>query len=598
MFPYSSYPPICKQDLLTRKMAGVDFVFVSGDAYVDHPSFGAALLTRHLEAHGFTVGILAQPDWKNPECFKEFGDPRLGFLVSSGNMDSMVNHYTANKRPRSEDAYSPGGKAGLRPDRAVISYCNSIRAAYPKATIIIGGIESSLRRLTHYDYWSDTVKKPIIQDAKADLLIYGMGERALLEIAKRLDSGEGIKDLRDVRGTVWRTGREAELPAECLRLPDHEAQCADGAEYAAAFKVAYENTDPYNAKVLVEKTLAGFVVQNIPALPLSTEELDAIYEYPYTRTWHPVYEAAGGVPAIQEVAFSLVSARGCFGACAFCAIAFHQGRQIQARSKASLIREATLLTELPGFKGIIHDVGGPTANFRRPACEKQTTLGTCPNRRCLGNEPCPNLRIDHSDYIDVLKALRAVPGVKKVYIRSGIRFDYLMLDRDEGFFKELVQYHVSGQLKVAPEHVSDKVLKLMGKPDRSVYQGFAKRYSELNAKYGLKQYLIPYYISAHPGSTLADAIELAEAIRDGGFVPDQIQDFYPTPGTLSTCMYKTGINPLTGESVYVARGERERKLQHALLHYNRPENRKYVIEALRQEGREDLIGTGKRCLVK
>lgn len=595
-FPYSEFLPVSRSDMEARGWDRCDFVFVSGDAYVDHPSFGAALLSRWLEASGYRVGILAQPDWRDPEAFAALGEPRLSFLVSSGNMDSMVNHYTANRKPRSEDAFSPGGKAGRRPDRALVAYCNAIRRAFPGTAIVAGGIEASLRRMTHYDYWSDTLKKSILLDAKADLLVYGMGERAIREIADALAAGKGVKELRGIRGTVWRTGKADEVPEGAVLLPSHEAQKADKIAFAKAFLEQVRNADPVNGKVLAEPSAAGFAVQNPPALPLGAAELDALYELPYVRSWHPSY--AEGVPALSEVKFSLVGSRGCFGSCSFCALAFHQGRHVQARSPESLVRETELLASLPDFKGIINDLGGPTANFTRNPCDKMGRAGACPDRRCLVPEPCPKLRADHSAYLENLRAVKGVKGVRKLFIRSGIRFDYLMLDRDSGFLEELCRDHVSGQLKTAPEHVSPAVLRAMGKPGASSYRAFASAYAETNARLGMKQYLVPYYVSAHPGSSLAEAVELACALKAGGFVPDQVQDFYPTPGTLSSCMYYAGVDPETLEPIHVARGARERNLQRALLQFNKPENRALVIEALKEAGREDLIGSGPNCLVK
>jgi len=604
-----------------------DFVFVSGDAYVDHPSFGAALLCRLLEAEGYRVGILARPDPDDAAAFRLLGKPRLAFLVAAGALDSMVSSYTANKKPRSEDDYAPGGKSELclrsdgtigpgvkgrknaRPDRAIIAYATKCREAYKGVTIVIGGIEASLRRLAHYDYWSDTVRRSILLDSKANLLVYGMGERALLEIASRLTAAAsapspgGVSDaLRGIRGTAWRCGKRPDLEADSfVELPPFDAVAgADQvslAAFSASFLLQYRNADAKSGKTLLEATEGRFVVQEPPALPLSGAELDRVYELSYERAAHPMYAPFGGVPALSEVGFSLVSSRGCFGACSFCALAIHQGRVVTGRSRESLLREAASLTKLPGFKGYIHDVGGPTANFRGSACPKMEREGACPDRRCLGSDPCANLRPSHRDYLALLRALRTVPGMKKVFIRSGIRFDYLMLDHDEAFFRELVSHHVSGQLKVAPEHVSAAVLALMGKPKRSVYEAFAKRYAELNSELGLPQHLVPYYISAHPGAGLTEAIELAEKVRNEGGAPDQVQDFYPTPGTLSTAMYRTGIDPLTGKTVYVARGARERAMQRALLHYSKPENRDLVRAALVEAGRTDLIGRGPKCLI-
>ena len=597
--------PVTKQDLIEEGIEELDFVFVTGDAYVDHSSFAAALLGRLLQANGYTVGIIPQPDYKNVESFKVLGRPKLAFLVSAGAMDSMVSNYTANNKPRSSDSYAHGGVAGHRPDRAIITYCSKIREAFKGAQILIGGIEASLRRTTHYDYWSNTVKHSILLDSKADLLMYGMGEHSILEIASLLKSGVKARDIRNVRGTVWFTGKESEIPQEnVLRLPAFEEISKNTDEckknFARSFVMQEENTDALNAKILVEQAEQRFIVQMPPALPLSTEEFDFVQELPFTRRYHPMYDKPAengkcGVPALEEVKFSLVSARGCYGCCSFCAITFHQGRRIQSRSHESLVREAVELTKDKDFKGYIHDVGGPTANFRFDACEKQKTSGACKNKQCLGVTPCKNLKVDHKDYVELLGKLRAVPGVKKVFIRSGIRFDYLMMDKDKTFFNDLVKYHISGQLKVAPEHVSDKVLKLMRKSTHQVYENFSKEYGEINKKFGLKQYLVPYYIACHPGATLDDAIETALYLKKTKFVPDQVQDFYPTPGSLSTCMYYTGLDPYDKDSegnykkIYVARGARERKLQRALLQFNKPENRALVKEALIAANRKDLF---------
>jgi uncharacterized radical SAM protein YgiQ len=608
------------------KPGELDAIFVTGDAYVDHPSFAAALLCRLLEAEGYKVGILARPDPDDVGAFRLLGKPRLCFLVGAGALDSMVSSYTANNKPRAEDDYAPGGEAATclradgslgpgikgrknaRPDRALIAYATKCREAYKGVPVIIGGIEASLRRFAHYDYWSDKVRRSILLDAKADLLVYGMGEAALLEAMVRLEAASGEPEygptdaaelLRGIRGSCWRTSKRPSFPeGAAIELPPYEAASSDKASYAESFRLQYRNTDPHSAKALVEESEGRFVVQERPAMPLGGPALDRLYEFPYERTWHPMYDAAGGVPAISEVQFSLVANRGCFGACSFCAITLHQGRIVTARGKASLIREATALTRLPGFKGYIHDLGGPTANFRAPACPKMARAGACQDRSCLAPEPCPNLKAEHGEYLDILRSLRRLPGVKKVFIRSGIRFDYLMLDRDEGFFRELVAHHVSGQLKVAPEHVSDKVLDLMGKPRRASYEAFAKRYAELNRELGMRQFLVPYFISAHPGAGIGEAIELAEYLKETGFVPDQVQDFYPTPGSLSTAMYHTGLNPITGEALHVARGAHERALQRALLQFNKPENRELVREALLSAGRRDLIGRGPKCLIQ
>ena len=600
----SLFLPVSQQELLSRGISEVDFVFVSGDAYVDHASFAAALLGRLLEANGYTVALLCQPDWKNVEEFRRFGRPRLAFLVSAGAMDSMVSNYTANNKPRSEDAYAHGGVAGHRPDRALITYCARIREAYKGVNVIVGGIEASLRRTSHYDYWSNTVRRSVLLDSKADLLMYGMGERSILEIAAALRQGIPARQIRGVRGTVWYTSHADELPENAITLPSFAEISKDTPEskrlFAESYLIQEQNTDAINGHVLVEPVDARFVVQEKAALPLSTSEFDSIYELPFTRKWHPMYDSPAengktGVPALAEVQFSLVSSRGCFGACSFCAITFHQGRRIQARSHESLLKEARLMTENPGFKGYIHDVGGPTANFRHDACRFQKERGACPNKDCLGTNPCANVSVTHAEYVELLRKLRCLPKVKKVFVRSGIRFDYLMMDKDKSFFRELVEHHISGQLKVAPEHVSDKVLRLMRKSSHALYEQFSAEYVGLNKTLGKKQYLVPYYISAHPGAGLKEAIEVALYLKKTGFVPDQVQDFYPTPGSLSTCMYWTGLNPRNRldnggfEEVYVARGAHERHLQRALLQFNRRENHALVREALEKAGRRDLI---------
>lgn len=600
----SDFLPVSSQDLIERNIDQVDFVFVSGDAYVDHPSFAAALLGRLLEANGYTVGILAQPDWKNVEEFRKFGQPKLGFLVSAGAMDSMVSNYTANNKPRSEDVYAHGGVAGHRPDRATNIYVQTIRQAYKGVNVIIGGIEASLRRTSHYDYWSNTVKRSILLDSKADLLLYGMGEHSILEVAALLREGVPARQIRNVRGTCWYTSRKEEIPEDAIWLPAFQNISKNTEESRELFARSYltqeQNTDAVNGKILVEPADTRFVVQMPASLPLTTEEFDRVYELPFTRRWHPMYDEPAennkrGIPALSEVKFSLTSCRGCFGACSFCAITFHQGRRIQARSHESLIEEAKRMTEDKDFKGYIHDVGGPTANFRHDACEKQAKAGTCPNRDCMGVDPCPNVKVDHTDYVSLLRKLRALPKVKKVFIRSGIRFDYLMMDKDKTFFKELVLHHISGQLKVAPEHVSDNVLSLMRKSTHKVYEDFAREYEKTNRELGMKQYLVPYYIAGHPGAGLNEAIETALYLKKTGFVPDQVQDFYPTPGSLATAMYYTGFNPHREgadghlEKVYVARGGHERRLQRALLQFNKRENANLVKEALRTAGRPELI---------
>ncbi|HOX32188.1 MAG TPA: YgiQ family radical SAM protein [Spirochaetales bacterium] len=648
--------PALPADLAARGLepGELDFVLVTGDAYVDHPSFGAALIGRLLEAEGYAVGILARPDPDDAEAFRLLGRPRLAFLVTAGALDSMVSSYTANRRPRSEDDYAPGGnprlclradgslgpgrgdraqadrsgpsghgdrarvggngelraRANARPDRAAIAYSTRCREAYKGVPVVIGGLEASLRRLSHYDYWSNTVRRSILLDSKADLLVYGMGETQILEAAGRLAAWRALgpgaapvsDSLRGIRGTAWRSSSRPELAEDGLiELPPYEVVRGEDpsstAAYAASVREQYRNADARSGRLLLEGCEGRWVVQEPPAPLLGGTELDRLYELPYERAWHPMYEQAGGVPALAEVEFSLASSRGCFGACAFCSLAMHQGRVVTSRSRESLIREARALAASPRFKGYIHDVGGPTANFRAPPCRKSERSGACPDRRCLAPEHCPRLEVDHRDYLTLLRELRSLPGIKKVFVRSGIRFDYLMLDPDESFFRELVEHHVSGQLKVAPEHVAEKVLALMGKPRRAAYEAFSRRYAELNRELGFKQYLVPYFISAHPGSGLAEAVELAEYLRDSGFVPDQVQDFYPTPGTLATAMYWTGLDPLTGQAVYIARGERERSMQRALLQYKKPGNHELVRQALELAGRGDLIGEGPRCLV-
>ena len=583
------YLPVTRQDMETRGWDQCDFVYVTGDAYVDHPSFGTAIISRLLEAHGYRVGIISQPDWKTKESIQTFGRPRLGFLVSAGNMDSMVNHYSVSKKRRKEDAYTPGGVMGKRPDYAVVVYCNLIRSVY---------IEASLRRLAHYDYWSNRLKRSILLDAQADLISYGMGEHSIIEIADALDSGLDVKDITFIDGTVYKT-KQLENVYDYKLLPDYEELVRDKKRYAESFFIQYSNTDPFSGKRLVEPYDGKlFVVQNPPSKPLTKQEMDDVYALPYMRSYHPSYEALGGVPAIREIKFSLISNRGCFGACSFCALTFHQGRIIQARSHESLVEEAKRLTEEPDFKGYIHDVGGPTANFRFPACEKQLTKGACPSKQCLFPEPCKNLKADHSDYVALLRKLRAIPKVKKVFIRSGIRFDYLLADTSRKFLKELCEYHVSGQLKVAPEHVSDAVLNRMGKPKNAVYRRFVKEYKEMNERLGKDQYLVPYLMSSHPGSTMKEAVELAEYLRDLGYMPEQVQDFYPTPSTISTCMYYTGYDCRTMEKVYVPVNPHEKAMQRALIQYRDPKNYDLVTEALRIAGRTDLIGYDKKCLVR
>ena len=585
--------------MLERGWNELDFVYVSGDAYVDHPSFGMAIITRLLEAHGYRVGVIAQPDWRDPTSVATLGEPRLGFLVSAGNMDSMVNHFTVAKKRRRSDAYSPGGKAGLRPDHACVVYGNLIRRTYKKTPVILGGIEASLRRLAHYDYWSDSLKRSILLDSGADLISYGMGERSIIEIADALASGLSVHDLSFIDGTVYKARSLDHLPDDAVVLPSFEAMQSDSRKYATSFAIQHENLDPFSAHILVEEYPHDvFVVQNPPSKPLSMSEMDAVYALPFARDAHPSYAQAGGVPALSEVRFSLTSNRGCMGDCSFCALNFHQGRIIQARSHESLLAEAKLMTEDPAFKGYIHDVGGPTANFRVPACAKQLKHGACVDRRCLSPTPCPNLRVTHDDYLALLRKLRTLPGVKKVFIRSGLRFDYMLLDDDPSFMRELVKHHVSGQLRVAPEHASDAVLDVMGKPPIGVFKRFDAEFKRLNRKYGLKQYLVAYLMSSHPGATLADAVELAEFVRDMGYNPEQVQDFYPTPSTISTCMYYTGLDPRTMQPVYVAKSPHDKAMQRALIQYRDPKNRKLVREALVKAGRTDLIGSGPKCLIR
>lgn len=590
--------PITREEMLERAWDSVDFVYVCGDAYVDHPSFGHAIITRLLEAHGYRVGIISQPDWKKKESVCVFGEPRLGFLVSSGNMDSMVNHYTVSKKRRKQDSYTPGGVMGKRPDYAAVVYGNLIRQTYKKTPIILGGIEASLRRLAHYDYWSDSLKRSILLDSGADLISYGMGERSIIEIADALNAGLDVKDITYIDGTVCKV-KSLDNIYDAVVLESYDDMKADKMLYARSFYTQYCNTDPFSGKRLAEPYSDHlYVVQNPPSKPLSRQEMDDVYSLPYMRTYHPSYESEGGVPAINEVKFSLISNRGCFGACNFCALTFHQGRIIQTRSHESLLNEARQFIEDSEFKGYIHDVGGPTANFRTPACKKQLTCGACVDRQCLFPKPCRNLTADHTDYLKLLRELRSLPGVKKVFIRSGIRFDYLLADPDDTFFRELCKYHVSGQLKVAPEHVADPVLQMMGKPEHAVYERFTKKYEELNKQMGLKQYLVPYLMSSHPGSTMKDAVALAEYLRDLGYMPEQVQDFYPTPSTISTCMYYTGVDPRTMKPVYVPKNPHEKAMQRALIQYRNPQNYDLVMEALKMTGRMDLVGFGEKCLIR
>lgn len=578
----------------------LDFVFVIGDAYVDHPSFGHAIISRVLQSYGYTVGIISQPDWKDDNSINILGEPRLAFLVMGGNMDSMVNHYYVSKKHRESDAYTPGGVIGKRPDHAVVAYCNLIRHTYRKKPIIIGGIEASLRRMAHYDYWSNSFKRSILLDSQANLISYGMGEKSIVQIAEALDSGMDINDITYISGTVFKT-KNIDLAYDPIILPSYEDMKMDKLNYARSFKIQSENTDPFNGKTLVEPYPNGmYVVQNPPQEPLTKQEMDDVYDLPYERTYHPSYEKDGGVPAISEIQFSLISCRGCFGACSFCALTFHQGRIIQTRSHESIIKEAKKITEMPNFKGYIHDVGGPTANFYHPSCKKQLKSGVCKNKQCLWPQPCKNLDTDHSEYLQLLRKLRELPKVKKVFVRSGIRFDYIMADKDKNstFFKELVKYHISGQLKVAPEHISDKVLSYMGKPENCVYEKFIEKYYKLNESEGKNQFVVPYLMSSHPGSDLNEAIKLAEYLRDIGYNPQQVQDFYPTPSTMSTVMYYTGVDPRTMKEVYTPKNPHEKAMQRALMQYRNPANYELVREALYKAGRTDLIGFDKHCLIK
>ena len=594
----NGFLPITMEEVLELGITQLDFIYVTGDAYVDHPSFGHAIITRLLSSHGYHVGIISQPDWKNDESITVLGTPRLGFLVSSGNMDSMVNHYYVSKKHREMDAYTPGGAAYKRPDHATVVYSNLIRKKYKNVPIIIGGIEASLRRMAHYDYWSDSFKRSILLDSQADIISYGMGERSIIELADALNSGISVRDISFIAGTVYKTKDISGLYDYEL-LPSYDDMMKNKLLYAKSFKIQHDNTDPFNGKNLVEPYPNGmYVVQNIPQKPLSTQEMDDVYALPYRRTYHPSYEAKGGVPAIAEIKFSLISNRGCFGGCNLCALTFHQGRTVQVRSHGSIIEEAGLITQEPDFKGYIHDVGGPTANFRHPSCQKQLQAGVCKHRQCLCPKPCPNLEVDHSDYLALLRKLRKLPNVKKVFVRSGIRFDYLMLDKDDTFFRELVEHHISGQLKVAPEHICDTVLSRMGKPRNAVYEAFTEKYHRLNQKIGKNQFLVPYLMSSHPGSTLKEAVALAEYLRDIGYMPEQVQDFYPTPSTMSTVMYYTGVDPETLKPVYVCKNPHEKAMQRALIQYRNPKNYNLVREALKLAGREDLIGFDKKCLIR
>ncbi len=590
--------PISREEIYERDWERPDFILVSGDAYVDHPSFGAAIIGRQLEAYGFKVGIIAQPDWKNINEFQKLGRPALGFLVTAGNIDSMVNHYTVAKKKRKTDAYSPGGRTGLRPDRATVIYTRMIKKAYPELPVILGGVEASLRRMGHYDYWNDKILPSILLDSEADLLIYGMGEKTVIEVAEAMESGLKAEDLIYIRGTVYKT-KNINNPEDTIILPPFKNIVADKRTFAESFMTQYRNTDPISAKALAEPYPDWYVVQNPPSEPLSSDEFDMIYRLPFTRNYHPVYEKAGGVPAISEVKFSLISSRGCFGGCSFCSLHFHQGRTIQTRSSDAVVEEAEVIINDPDFKGYIHDVGGPTANFRQKACHKQLKQGTCLDRQCLFPQPCENLIVDHSSYLNLLRRLRKLDGVKKVFIRSGIRYDYLLADpRGDTFFEELCQHHISGQLKVAPEHSAPAVLKNMGKPDKKIYLDFKKKYKAINEKFGREQYLVPYFMSSHPGSDLEAAVELAVFIRNHEHQPEQVQDFYPTPGTLSTCMFNSELDPRTMRPLYVPKSPHEKAMQRALIQFRNPKNYKLVYEALKKTGRMDLIGYGRRCLIK
>ena len=590
--------PISKEDMESRGWWWYDFLVVTGDAYVDHPSFGTAVIGRVLEAEGYRVAILAQPDWHSPDAFLAMGRPRLGVMIGSGNLDSMVAHYTAAKKRRSEDFYSPGKKAGLRPDHAVIVYANRAREAFPGLPVVIGGLEASLRRFAHYDYWDDAVRRSALADSGADILSYGMGEYATREIARRLKNKESVDTITDIRGTAVLVPAPTVCAYESVLLPSFREVKTDKVAYANATRLEYAEHDPIRGRALIQPHDDRFLIVNPPAMPLTTAELDFVAELPYTKQYHPMYESMGGVPSISEVKFSVIHNRGCFGGCNFCSLAFHQGRMITSRSQESVIREVTELTKLPDFKGYINDVGGPSANFRHPSCKKQLERGMCADRRCLAPTPCPNIDADHSDYLSLLRKLRNVPGVKKVFVRSGIRYDYMLEDKSSEFFSELVKYHISGQLKVAPEHCIDSVLDYMGKPHIDVYERFMDKYKHMNDKYSKEQYVVPYLMSSHPGSTLQDAVALAEYLNKKGRQPEQVQDFYPTPGTISTCMYYTGIDPVTMKSVYVARGYKEKAMQRALLQWKRPDKRALVIDALKEAGREDLIGYGPDCLVR
>jgi uncharacterized radical SAM protein YgiQ len=590
--------PLTKKEMLEYGWEQPDFVFITGDAYIDHPSFGCAIITRVLENFGYKCCVISQPDINKEIDFMEFGEPRLGFLVSSGNIDSMVNHYSVSMKRRTKDFYTPNGEMGKRPDRAVIAYCNKVREIYPASTIILGGIESSLRRLSHYDYWDNRIRKSILIDSQADMIIYGMGEKGIVEIADALDGGLNIKDITYIRNSVWKIKDLEVLPYKYEILPTYKEVLSDRFKYVESFKKQYKNTDAFMGKALVEKYDDFYVVQNPPEFPLSQQEMDAVYALPYMRETHPLIEAKGHVPAIDEVKFSIISNRGCFGGCHFCALTFHQGRVIQSRSKDSIVEEATEITKMSDFKGYIHDVGGPTANFYKPACSKQAEHGACVTKECIGFKPCNNLEVSHDEYLDILRNLRKIPGIKKVFVRSGLRYDYIMYDKNKEFFEELVEHHISGQLKVAPEHIDDRVLTRMGKPSRQLYDQFVNEYKRLNEKYDKKQFLVPYLMSSHPGSTMDSAVNLAIYLKQSGFRPEQVQDFYPTPGTASTCMYYSGIDPFTMEEVYIPKTKHEKALQRALLQFFLPQNYHLVKEALTKVNRQDLIGYGPNCLIR
>lgn len=594
----NKFLPISRQDMEERGWEQCDFIIVTGDAYIDHHSFGTAIISRVLENAGYKVGIIPQPDWHSIDDFKKLGRPRLGFLVNAGNMDSMVNHYTVSKRRREKDLYSPGGKMGLRPDRATIVYCNKIREAYKNVNIMIGGIEASLRRFAHYDYWGNNVRNSILIDTGADLLIYGMSEKQVVEVANALNDGFEAKYVRHINGTCYTIESLDEVYGDYIIMPSKEEVTDDKRKYAEAFKIQYQEQDPVRGKQLIQKHGDRYVVVNKPEMPLTREELDAVYGLPYAKNYHPIYEKDGGIAAIEEVKFSIVSSRGCFGNCSFCAITFHQGRAVQSRSEKSILEEAVEITNLKDFKGYIHDVGGPTANFRKPACKTQLTLGACKHKQCLTPKPCKNMIVDHSEYLHLLRKIRKLPKVKKAFVRSGLRYDYIMADKNDTFFKELVEHHVSGQLKVAPEHVSPRVLKYMGKPSGDTYDRFSEKFFKINKQLGKEQYLIPYLMSSHPGSGLREAIELAEYLRDIKYQPEQVQDFYPTPGTLSTTMFYTGLDPITMEEVYIPKSKEEKAMQRALLQFKNPKNYNLVYDALIKAEREDLIGNGPKCLIK